>query len=189
MKDMSSIYESALRALLSDPRYRNNLEWGEPRAGHPEGSIRAHIEELERNLEVLQPKLYGEDVWKLKLLIHTHDTFKPQSVPNIRITDPASHASLAKAFLAEFCADDDLLAMVQFHDEPYALWQQVKSRGSFHRGRFAKLLETIKDWNLFSAFLIIDGCTAGKGRQPLRWLFKELNGKVQTSFSEADMMG
>lgn len=109
-------------------------------------------------------------------------------MPNIRITDPASHSSLAKAFLAEFCQDDNLLAMVQFHDEPFALWQQVKARGSYNRGRMAKLLHAIKDWNVFLAFLIIDGCTAGKSRQPLRWLLRELNGKVQASFTEADII-
>ena len=32
-------------------------------------------------LEVLRPKLTDEDYWKLKLLVHTHDSFKAESQP------------------------------------------------------------------------------------------------------------
>lgn len=116
-------YQLALSAITNDPRYRQNLDWGKPRSGHPEGTVRAHIEELENNLEVLKFRLSEWDCWKLKLLIHTHDTFKAEAKAGVAITDPRSHASLARDFLAEFCPNPDLLAMVQFHDEPYALWR------------------------------------------------------------------
>jgi hypothetical protein len=49
-------------------------------------------------------------------------------------------------------------------------------------------LNNIRDWNLFLAFNIIDGCTAGKSRTPLVWLFEQLDGKVQSSFSAADIL-
>ncbi len=64
------------------------------------------------NLGVLRPKLSEEEYWKLKLLIHTRDTFKGESQPGVSITDPRSHASLARAFLTTHCDDADLLAMV-----------------------------------------------------------------------------
>src|SRR3954470_21182670 len=108
-------YSSGFAAGVADPRYQKNINWGEPRPGHPEGSIRAHIAELEANLERLQPRLDREAYWKLKLLIHTHDTFKPQSKPEISIASPHSHASLARAFLAEYCDCPDLLEIVQNH--------------------------------------------------------------------------
>ena len=145
-------YASAFQAVIADSRYQRNLDWGEARPGHPEGTVRAHIAEIEPNLDVLKPKLSDTDVWKLKLLIHTHDSFKADSKPGVPITDPSSHASLAKSFLAEFCADADLLAMVQFHDEPFALWRQVESNGSFNQQRMAALLGNITDWKLFLAF-------------------------------------
>ena len=178
----------ALEAAIADPRYQAHLDWGESRPGHPEGTIRAHIAELERNLDALKPKLSECDYWKLKLLIHTHDTFKPDAEPGVAITHPRSHASLARAFLTEFCDDADLLAMVQYHDEPFALWRQQKSRGRFDQRRFAALLEAIQDWNLFLAFNIIDGCTAGKSREPLRWLFEHVGGQVETKFTAADIL-
>jgi hypothetical protein len=181
-------YQTILDAILADPRYLRNLDWGEPRPGHPEGSVRAHIAEIERNLDKLRPRLSEEEAGKLKLLIHAHDTFKSEADAGVAITDPRSHASLARAFLAEYCADADLQAMVQYHDEPYALWRQFVGRGTYNPERFARLLTNIKDWNLFLAFNIIDGCTEGKGRQPLLWLFEQVRGKVESRFTDQDIL-
>ena len=179
-------YQSAFASITSDARYLANLDWGKPRRGHPEATVRAHIAELEANLEALRPKLSKSDFWKLRLLIHTHDTFKADATPGVAITDPRSHASLARAFLAEFCDDADLLAMVQYHDEPFALYRQVEAKGRFNSERLDALIAAIEDWNLFLAFNLIDGCTAGKSREPLRWLFRAVAGRVESSFGEAD---
>jgi hypothetical protein len=181
-------YHKAFAAITTDPRYVANLDWGEARPGHPEGTVRAHLAEIEPNLEVLRPKLNDEDYWKLKLLIHTHDSFKGESQPGVPITDPKSHASLARAFLATHCDDADLLAMVQYHDEPFALYRQFESKGKYNQDRFSALLKAIRDWNLFLAFNIIDGCTAGKSRDPLNWLFREVAGKVDSTFTAADII-
>jgi hypothetical protein len=181
-------YEFAFQSVIADPRYQRNLDWGEARSGHPEGTVRAHIAEIEPNLEVLKSRLNEIDVWKLRLLIHTHDSFKAEAARGVPITDAASHASLAMAFLAEFCPDEDLLAMVQYHDEPYALWRQVEAKGKYNQQRLSDLIDNIKDWNLFLAFNIIDGCTAGKSREPLKWLFAAVKGRVESSFSDADII-
>jgi len=180
-------YKQIFDAITSDPRYQRNLDWGEARPGHPEGTVRAHIAELDRNLESLRHKLSEWDYWRLRVLIHSHDTFKGEAQPHAPITAPTSHASLARAFLADFCADDDMLTIVQFHDEPYALWRQVASKGKFNQQRLTALLVAIRDWNLFLAFNIIDGCTEGKGRAPLRWFFEQVAGKVRSNFTAADI--
>jgi hypothetical protein len=176
-------YRAALDAIVQDPRYQKHLDWGRPRSGHPEGTVRAHIAELERNLESIRGRLSEADFWRIRLLIHTHDTFKADATAGVAITHPQSHASLAREFLAEYCDDPDLLAIVQYHDEPYALWRQFSGKGQFSVERFDALLKTIKDWNLFLAFLIVDGCTVGKAREPLRWFFHEIDGKVASSFT------
>jgi hypothetical protein len=175
-------------AICSDLRYRDNVEWGEPRAGHPEGSIKAHIAQLECNLAALRSKLSDLDFWKLRLLIHSHDTFKPDAERDVPIVHPRSHASLARAFLAEFVGDPDLLAMVQYHDEPFALYQQCRSKGGYNQERFKALLSNIHDWNVFLAFQIIDGCTDGKSKEPLKWFFEEIEGKVATSITKEDIL-
>jgi hypothetical protein len=181
-------YKEIFAAITSDPRYQRNLDWGEVRPGHPEGTIRAHIAELERNLERLRAKLSETDYWRLKVLVHTHDTFKGEAQPGAPIAAPDSHASLARAFLAEFCDDADMLAMVQYHDEPFALWRQFKFKGRLNEERLATLLASIHDWNLFLAFNIVDGCTEGKQRDSLRWLFRQVAGRVESGFSEADIL-
>lgn len=182
MKD----YRATFETMVNDPRYRANLDWGEPRPGHPEGTAREHIAELERNLEALRPRVAEVNYWKLKLLIHAHDTFKAQARAGAAIADPDSHASLARAFLAEYYDDADLLAMIQHHDEPYALWRQLEQTGRYDAARFDALLGVIRDWNLFLAFCIVDGRTAGKSREPLRWFLEEVRGKVESVFGAED---
>ena len=181
-------YSAILQQIIDDPRYQKNLDWGTARPGHPEGTLRAHIAELEHNLARLTPRLSSDDVLKLRLLIHSHDSFKPDADPAAAIQHPDSHASLARKFLAEFCADPDLLAMVQNHDESFALWRQAQTKGSCNQQRWATLLQAIGDWDLFLAFLIIDGCTKGKSRAPLKWFFEELKGKIASRFSESDIL-
>lgn len=181
-------YAATFASIIADPRYQQNLDWGKPRSGHPEGTVRGHIAELERNLERLRSRLTDEEASKLRLLIHTHDSFKGDAQRGVAITHPSSHASLARAFLAEFCDDADLLAMVQYHDEPFALWRQLDSKGSYNPERLDALLAAIHDWDLFLAFNIIDGCTAGKERTRLQWFFREVNSRVQSRFTEADII-
>src|SRR5919197_996276 len=111
--------------IISDPRYLEIVEYGEPRSGHPEGKVKYHIAELAENLEKLaQHGISEEQYWKLKFLIHVHDTFKAESIPESPIISPNSHASLARKFAAEFIADEDLLNIIQFHDVNFALWKQ-----------------------------------------------------------------
>lgn len=181
-------YHQIFGTLVEDPQYVANLDWGEPRDGHPEGTVRAHIAEIEPNLEKLRPKVNDADYWKLKLLIHTHDSFKAKAQMGVPISHPQSHASLARAFLATHCQDSDLLAMVQYHDEPFAIYRQFETKGKYNQERFSAMLTAIRDWNLFLAFNIIDGCTPGKSREPLHWLFRELHGRVDSGFSEADII-
>jgi hypothetical protein len=177
-------YEAIFDRLVQDRRYRDNLDWGVPRPGHPEGSIRAHIADLERNLDALRPRLSGEDYWKLKLLIHTHDTFKGVAEPDVPIASPNSHASLARAFLSDYCADPDLLAMVQNHDVPFAMYKHFKRKRHLDKARLEALFKAIEDWNLFTAFLIIDGNTAGKSPDPLLWFFGQIRSRVRTQFTD-----
>src|SRR5215475_1903450 len=97
--------QEILARVISDPRYLKNIEYGEPRSGHPEGKVKFHMAELETNLEKLAPRLSEEQYWKLKFLIHVHDTFKAEAIPDSPIESPYSHASLARKFAAEFTDD------------------------------------------------------------------------------------
>jgi hypothetical protein len=180
-------YQKVFDRILQDERYLQNLDWGRPRFGHPEGSIRSHIAELERNLQRLQSLVSDEEYVKLQILIHVHDTFKPEAKSGAPITHPRSHASLAREFLHSFCDDPDLLDIVQYHDEPYALWQHYNNSYQRNEGRFQNLLRIIKNWDLFLLFLIIDGCTEGKDRAPLYWFFDQIHDQVESRVSKDDI--
>lgn len=177
-----------LSAIQADERYQNNLDWGQPRAGHAEGTVRNHIVDLERNLQRLRHRLSDDEAVRLRLVIHTHDTFKPDAKQGVPIADPRSHASLAGSFLAEFCDDAELLSIVQWHDEPYALWRRWRHRAQLDEQRLQRLLQTIADWDLFLAFLIIDGCTDSKSREPLQWFFEVIGDRVESRFSVHDLL-
>ena len=175
-----------VQQILAHPRYLKNIEYGEPRLGHPEGRVKFHIAELKSNLEKLSLRgISDEQYWKLKFLIHVHDTFKAEAIPNAPIMNPNSHASLARKFASEFINDEDLLNMIQFHDVNYALWLQLDRTGSYDAQRFENLLETIQDWELFLMFLIIDGSTKGKERTKLIWFIKEVRKYRKTIVDEA----
>ena len=177
--------EESLQRIVSDPRYIKNIEYGEPRSGHPEGKVKYHIAELEENLEKLAPRISKDQYWKLKFLIHVHDTFKADAIPDSPILNPRSHATLARKFAAEFTEDVDLLNMVQFHDVNFALWKQFEATDSYDVERLKILLDTISDWDLFLLFLIVDGSTAGKDPEKLRWFFQEVHKYKKTIVNES----
>jgi hypothetical protein len=184
MKKSSGI-KDIVEKIMTDPRYLKNIEYGEPRAGHPEGKIKFHIAELEKNLEKLVSRgISEEQYWKLKFFIHVHDTFKAEATPNTRILSSKSHASLAKKFASEFIDDEDLLNMIQLHDVNYALWLQFARTGTYDAQRFHHLLDTIQDWDLFLLFLIIDGSTKGKDRSKLIWFIQEVAKYKDTEVDE-----
>ncbi len=161
--------------LKADSRYRKNIEYGEPRPGHPEGKVKFHIADLEANLETLRTKgISQENYWKLMFLIHIHDSFKAEAKKDVPVLDPRNHATLAKEFAKQFTNDADLLNMIQFHDENYKLWQEYLQNGSFNPERFQNLLDTIENWDLFLMFIIIDGCVKGKDYSKLTWFINEV---------------
>jgi hypothetical protein len=175
-----------VETIMADPRYQKNIEHGEPRPGHPEGKVKFHITESEENLDTLTSReISEEDYWKLEFLVHVHDTFKVEAVPNVPILHPRSHASLAREYASQFTADSDLLNIIQFHDENYALWIQFSKAGSYDNQRFNKLLEVIKNWDLSLMFLIIDGCTRGKEPSKLVWFINEVRKCKKTVIDES----
>ena len=98
---------SILQRVAADPAYTAGIEWGSARLGHPEGKIKNHIVQLERNLEKIADLISPAEADKLRLLVHTHDTFKSQGGEDIPVSDSKSHAGLAAEFLTKYSADAD----------------------------------------------------------------------------------
>ena len=164
-------YSSIFDVIFQDPELTKRMSFGEARPGHPEGSIDAHVSELNRNLlavvESLKdgsngPMLKLYQISALDILILCHDTFKGDATPGVSIMDPRSHASLARSYLAQHTSDTSLLEMIQRHDEPFALFKKWQQTGKLPEERMTSLFQVIKDWDTFILFQIIDNTTVGK---------------------------
>lgn len=161
--------------IVADPRYQRNIEYGQPRPGHPEGKIRFHIADLESNLELLARRgIPAGDYWKLRFLIHVHDMFKAEAERNVPILHPRSHATLAREYASQYTDDPDLLNIIQYHDRNYSMWREYLRKSSYDTEAFRQLLDAIQDWDLFLMFTIIDGRTRGKDLAKLFWFIEEV---------------
>jgi hypothetical protein len=171
-----------IEKVKADPRYLRNIEYGEPRSGHPEGKVKFHIADLEANLEILREAkgISGEDYWRLKFMILVHDSFKAEEERHSPTLHPRNHATLAKEYASQFTDDSDLLNMIQYHDENYELWKEFSETGQYDQEKFQDLLVKIKNWDLFLLFIIIDGCVKGKEYSKLGWFVNEVKKYRQT---------
>ena len=160
------------RRVSSDSALVDNLAWGEPRKGHPEGSIAAHVDDLLSTLaEWDEPT---ERRSHLRLITLVHDSFKADVVEKLPKVGRNHHADRARRFAERYTGDPAVLATVQHHDRPYALWRKMKRKGRLDERGFEKMVDDIPDLALFVRFVELDGSTEGKNREPIHWLRDEL---------------
>ena len=160
------------RAVAADPELLAGLAWGKPRAGHPEGTVGAHVADLLRTIERddRPPELRAE----LRFLALVHDAFKYRVQEWRPKTGENHHATRARRFAEGFTDDERLLATIQYHDAPYAIWRKLKRRGRLDEERFSSMLESVPDLELFLLFIELDGSTEGKNPEPIAWFRDEL---------------
>ena len=160
------------RALLADPVLREGLAWGEPRRGHPEGAVGAHVADLLETIERWGET--GKRREELRFLAIVHDSLK-YKVQNWRPrTGENHHAARARRFAESYTADERLLATIEQHDRPYNLWRKARRKGRRDDHSFDAMLDRIPDVDLFLRFVELDGSTEGKTHEPIRWLKDEL---------------
>jgi hypothetical protein len=80
----------------------------------------------------------------------------------------------ARRLAERYTTDERLLATIELHDRPYAIWR--RSRRGSERRRLAvdRLVERLPDPSLFLRFVELDGSTEGKKPEPIAWLRDEL---------------
>lgn len=161
-------YREVLQRIQADPLYLSNLSWGRPRTGHPEGTLQAHIDQLEANLDSIALELDPVEIDRLRILVHVHDICKPQAATGVVSSDPSNHGYMARDFLARFCPDRVLLAIAQHHDDGYMLYNYCRGNEDLC-DRLRALFEAVIDPELFLLFACVDGCTEGKFARPLTW--------------------
>jgi hypothetical protein len=148
------------------------LAWGEPRRGHPEGSVGAHVAHLLETIDDSGEQ--GERRSELRLLALIHDSLKYRVRDVLPKRGENHHALRARRFAEGYVDDERLLAVLEQHDRPYALWRRMRRTGAPDDDRFDAMLERVPDLSLFLRFVELDGSTEGKNPEPLRWLREQL---------------
>jgi len=189
---MTEHLKAVLKKIKDDPRYAEGVQYGKPRRGHQEGSVAAHIKDLEANVEKLQAGkfLSEEEYWKLMILVHVHDTMKYASKKNAPIEDVDSHASMARAFLNGYTVDRRMLNIVQYHDIGYSLSQSFREKGRYNGERLRTAVFSISQeyLKLFLLFVIVDGYTPSKEQENVRWFIEEVQKNFISDCSGYDLV-
>jgi hypothetical protein len=158
--------------VASDPEMLRGLAWGEPRAGHPEGPVGAHVADLLEALE--RSGESGERRELLRFIVLVHDSFKSQVRERLPRVGENHHAMRARRFAEKFIDDERVLATIELHDRPYALWRKLHRRGKVDERGFRRMMKRIPDPELFLHFIELDASTEGKRPEPVEWFRDEL---------------
>lgn len=159
-------------ALARDPELRAGWAWGEPRRGHPEGAVGAHVGHLLKTLDEWgEPEPLRSE---LRFIALVHDTLKyrvRQALPKV---GENHHAMRARRYAERHTDDDRILATIELHDRPYSLWRKQRRTGRRQDEALDAMLARVPDWRLFLRFVELDGSTEGKRPEPVEWLRDEL---------------
>jgi hypothetical protein len=160
------------RLVTAEAELLKGLAWGEPRAGHPEGAVGVHVSHLLRTLD--RSSITGEQRDALRFMALVHDSFKYQVRERLPRIGENHHAMRARRFAERFTDDERILAAIELHDRPYALWRKLQRRGKLDERAFERMLSRIGDPELFLRFIELDGSTEGKRPEPIAWFRCEL---------------
>jgi hypothetical protein len=160
------------RAVTQDPELLAGLAWGKPRKSHPEGAVGMHVGDLLSEIDSSGEA--GERRRLLRFVALVHDSFKYRVVDWLPRSGRNHHAMRARRFAEGFTDDERLLATIELHDRPYALWKKMQKRGRLDERAFEDMLERIPDHALFLRFIEVDGASEAKDQEPIRWFRGEL---------------
>ena len=168
------------KAILQDKIFQKGALWGKPRRGHPEGKVIYHIREVLDNVE----KVVEDDVMRrqLRLITIIHDTFKFQEDTSSPRDWDKHHALIARNFAERFIDDDEILDIIELHDEAYYCWrwENKYSKPEIAKRRKQNLLDRIgkENMQLYYMFFKCDTQTGDKTQEPVAWFEKTFDVKV-----------
>ena len=161
--------ETALETkLLDTPVFREGLNWGKPRFGHPEGKVGLHVREVLDNVEHCAENETARQ--QLRIVTIAHDTFKFQEFQMGKRVK--HHGLLAREFMEKYLDDPTLLDLIELHDEAFYIWRavQLENQPATAYHRLDKLLDNLGDnLPLYLDFYKCDTRTGDKIQAPLFW--------------------
>lgn len=158
--------------LAEDETLRAGWAWGRPRRGHPEGRVGNHVGDLLRTIDAWGET--GERRTELRVLALVHDALKAEVDHSRSRTGENHHAMRARRLAERYVDDERLLATIELHDGPYAIWKRVRRGETDGEIALGRLVARIPDLDLFIRFVDLDGSTEGKDPAPIEWLKREL---------------
>ncbi|MDX1911938.1 MAG: hypothetical protein SFV22_10655 [Saprospiraceae bacterium] len=156
------------RNLLALPEFTVGLWWGEPRFGHPEGTVALHVRELLDNIDLI-PQLSTGDRERLRIIALAHDTFKHAESRSRPRDWTKHHGVLARRFMESYTSDAVILDVIETHDDAYYKWLAERRRPSPHRPLEPLLARVGHCLQLYYLFFKCDTQTGDKTQAPLRW--------------------
>lgn len=113
-------------------------DWGEPRPGHPEGTVGRHVKE---QLLPFIDRYYSDlpEYWELVALAYLHDIAKPvtQYVNGRLVGD--SHSKLSARIAEELGAPDRLVQVILASSRAFSHWRKLLDKnGEFKPDRFTE---------------------------------------------------
>jgi hypothetical protein len=168
--------ESSLEAeVAADPDLLDGLAWGKPRKSHPEGAIDNHVASLLRAIDDAGDP--AERRTQLRFVALVHDSFKGDVKSWLPKSGENHHAMRARRFAERYTDDERLLATIELHDRPYAIWKKMRRRGRLDEDALEQVFERVPDHDLFLRFIEVDGSSEGKDQEPIRWLREQMEGR------------
>jgi hypothetical protein len=158
--------------LSRDPQLVEGLAWGKPRKGHPEGTVGGHVADLLETIDRWDES--GPARSDLRFLAMVHDSLKREVNNLLPKTGENHHAMRARRLAERYTDDERLLAAIELHDRPYAIWRRMRRKGRLDERAFSEMLDRVPDPGLFLRFVELDGSTEGKNPEPIRWFREEL---------------
>jgi hypothetical protein len=158
--------------VAADPDLLEGLAWGKPRKSHPEGRIANHVADLLRVIDAAgEPR---ERRAQLRFVALVHDSFKGDVKSFLPKSGENHHAMRARRFAERYTDDELLLATIELHDRPYAIWKKMRRKGRLDEDALAQVFERVPDPDLFLRFVEADGSSEAKDQEPIRWLRQEM---------------
>ena len=158
-------------AICADPAWRAGVAWGEPRSGHPEGTVIAHVADVLANVERVatgagRPRAAaaGGDRPR-RVQARGRPIAAEDGIEN-------HHAMRARRFAERHLADADLLDVIELHDDAYLAWRHGRRTGDWAEAerRARALLDRLGDrFGLFMRFYRADNETGGKTDEHRHW--------------------
>lgn len=116
--------ETLVDAIKASPQWQQAASWGQPRPGHPEGTVGRHVEEqvlpfIDRHYRDLP------DYWSLVALAYLHDIGKPAVDFREGRVHGDSHSVISARVAEELGAPDRLVRVVLLNDRAYSYWRKL----------------------------------------------------------------